>query len=131
MKSSPASSACLATARQSGQLADQRSGTFVAERPDEQLAPNRPILSALPLYMATRFCIDATGASTAFSVCRSCGGLYRISGPAVIPAPAYPHLVTTGHSRWKNGVASLAYDPAVHAEKPLALSVASLQHGLP
>jgi hypothetical protein len=26
-----------------------------------------------------------------------------------------PH-VTTGHSRSKNGVASLAYDPVVHAE---------------
>jgi hypothetical protein len=26
------------------------------------------------------------------------------------------YLVTTGHSRSKNGVASLAYDPMVHAE---------------
>src|SRR3974390_1214168 len=66
MKSSPASSASLATARQSGQLADQRSGTLVAERPDEQLAPNNPILSALPLYMAMRFCMEALRASTAF-----------------------------------------------------------------
>jgi hypothetical protein len=49
----------LASARQSGQLADQRSGTLVAERPDEQLAPNSPILSALPLYMAKRSPIDA------------------------------------------------------------------------
>src|SRR5580692_8852859 len=80
MKSSPASSACLATARQSGQLADQRSGTFVAERPDEQLAPNRPILSALPLYMAMRFFMDATGASTAFSVCNSCGDITALLG---------------------------------------------------
>jgi hypothetical protein len=39
---------------------------LVAERPDEQLAPNSPILSALPLYMAMRFCIDALRASTAF-----------------------------------------------------------------
>ena len=48
------------------QLAVQRSGTLVAERPDEQLAPNRPILSALPLYMAMRFPMDALRASTAF-----------------------------------------------------------------
>jgi hypothetical protein len=40
---------------------------LVAERPDEQLAPNRPILSALPLYMAMRFCMEALRASTAFS----------------------------------------------------------------
>jgi hypothetical protein len=31
-------------------------------------------------------------------------------------------IVTTGHSHSKNGVASLAYDPMVHAEPP---------HGLP
>src|SRR5580692_1123910 len=66
MKSRPASSASRASARHSGQLADQRSGTFVAERPDEQLAPNSPIFSALPLYMARRSFIDALGASTAF-----------------------------------------------------------------
>src|SRR5271170_592590 len=65
MKSSPAASPSRASARQSGQLADQRSGTLVAERPDEQLAPNRPILSAFPLYMAILFFIDALGASTA------------------------------------------------------------------
>src|SRR5262244_2722301 len=68
MKSSPASSASLASLRQSGQFADQRSGTLVAERPDEQLAPNRPILSALPLYMAMRSAMDALRASTAISV---------------------------------------------------------------
>src|SRR5580704_916281 len=67
MKSRPASSASFASARQSSQLADQRSGTVVADRPDEQLAPNKPILSALPLYMATRDCMDALGASTAIS----------------------------------------------------------------
>src|SRR5579862_1273216 len=68
MKSRPASSASLASARQSSQLADQRSGTMVAERPDEQLAPNSPILSALSLYMAMRDCMDAAaGASTAVS----------------------------------------------------------------
>src|SRR5579872_1492158 len=64
MKSSPASSASFASARQSGQLADQRSGTLVAERPDEQLAPNSPILSAWPLYMAMRLAMDALRAST-------------------------------------------------------------------
>src|SRR5580658_2880365 len=65
MKSRPASSASLARARQSSQLADQRSGTLVAERPEEQLAPNRPIFRALPLYMAILFFMDALGASTA------------------------------------------------------------------
>ena len=59
MKSMPASSAMRASARQSGQLADQRSGTVVAVRDDEQLAPNMPILSALALYMAMRSRIDA------------------------------------------------------------------------
>src|SRR4029077_802751 len=68
MKSGPASSPSLASARQSSQLADQRSGTMVAERPDEQLAPNSPILSALSLYMAMRDCMDAAaGASTVLS----------------------------------------------------------------
>src|SRR5262245_60584397 len=63
MKSSPASSARRARRRQSGQLADQRSGTLVAERPDEQLAPKMPIFSALSLYMAMRSCIDPVRAS--------------------------------------------------------------------
>src|SRR5580700_7133085 len=31
------------------------------------------------------------------------------------------HVVIAGHSRSKNGVASLAYDPAIHAELRLAL----------
>jgi hypothetical protein len=30
--------------------------------------------------------------------------------------PPITFLVTTGHSRSKNGVASLAYDPVVHCE---------------
>src|SRR5262249_60856210 len=67
MKSMPAASARRASLRQSVQLADQRSGTLVAERPDEQLAPNSPILSALPLYMAMRLPMDALRASTACS----------------------------------------------------------------
>ena len=45
--------------RQSGQLAVHLSGTFVAERPDEQLAPNNPTFNALALYMAARSRIDA------------------------------------------------------------------------
>src|SRR5579859_5092442 len=66
MKSRPAASASLASWRQSGQLADQRSGTLVAERPDEQLAPNSPILSALPLCMAILLFREAAGANIAF-----------------------------------------------------------------
>src|SRR5271154_1019732 len=60
MKSRPASSASRASARQSGQLADQRSGTLVADRPDEQFAPKRPIFKALPLYMASRLAVLRT-----------------------------------------------------------------------
>src|SRR5919205_4303331 len=71
MKSMPASSAMRARRRQSGQLADQRSGTLVAERPDEQLAPKMPILSGLVLYMAMRSRIDAERASTTASVSSS------------------------------------------------------------
>ena len=55
----PASSAIRASRRQSGQLPDHRSAILVAERPDEQLAPNRPIFSRLPLYIAARSLIDA------------------------------------------------------------------------
>src|SRR6185312_15515493 len=64
MKSRPASSAIRASARQSSQLADQRSGTLVAERPDEQLAPNSPIFSALALYIARRSRIEGAGRSS-------------------------------------------------------------------
>jgi hypothetical protein len=48
MKSMPAASAMRASRRLSGQVPDQRSGTFVTARPDEQFAPNRPSLSRLP-----------------------------------------------------------------------------------
>jgi hypothetical protein len=34
---------------------------------------------------------------------------------SLIPAALFPPFVTTGHSRSKNGVASLAYAPVVHA----------------
>src|SRR5579864_9482342 len=64
MKSIPVSSAMRASRRQSGQLADQRSGTVVADRPEEQFAPNRPIFSALPLYIARRSDMDDVRAST-------------------------------------------------------------------
>src|SRR5580692_4585887 len=59
MKSMPASSAICARRLQSGQLPDQRSGTMVTARPDEQLAPNRPICSLLSEYMARRDCREA------------------------------------------------------------------------
>src|SRR4051794_22437366 len=48
MKSMPASSAIFTSARLSSQVPDQRSGTLVTARPDEQLAPNSPIFSAWP-----------------------------------------------------------------------------------
>src|SRR6185369_14766563 len=54
MNSMPASSDILASARLSSQLPVQRSGTRVTARPDEQFEPNRPILSALSLYIAMR-----------------------------------------------------------------------------
>src|SRR5580693_9735872 len=69
MKSMPASSAICARRLQSGQLPDQRSGTMVTARPDEQLAPNRPICSLLSEYMARRDCREAacTGVTFSFS----------------------------------------------------------------
>ena len=44
----PASSAIFASRRLSGQVPDQRSGTLVTARPEEQFAPNSPIFSAWP-----------------------------------------------------------------------------------
>src|SRR5215813_8492323 len=58
MKSIPAASAMRARRRQSAQLASQRSGTLVAERPEEQFAPNTPTLSVFALYMPRRSRID-------------------------------------------------------------------------
>src|SRR5712675_203839 len=55
MKSMPASSAMRASLRLSGQEPDQRSGTLVTARPDEQLAPNKPSLSRLPPCMDMRW----------------------------------------------------------------------------
>src|SRR3981189_1072427 len=50
--------------RLSGQLPDQRSGTSVTARPDEQFDPNRPILSLLALCIDMRSCRVGAGAST-------------------------------------------------------------------
>ena len=47
MKSMPASSAILPSARQSGQLAVQRSGALVAVRDDEQFEPDQALRTEL------------------------------------------------------------------------------------
>src|SRR5215471_18882405 len=60
----PTSSAIRASLRLSGQLPDQRSGTSVTARPDEQFAPNRPILSLFALCIDMRSWRDGAGAST-------------------------------------------------------------------
>src|SRR5262245_63745549 len=60
----PTSSAIRASLRLSGQLPDQRSGTSVTARPDEQFAPNRPILSLFALGIDMRSWRDGAGAST-------------------------------------------------------------------
>jgi hypothetical protein len=49
--------------KQSAQFPDHLSGTFVAERPEEQLAPNSPICNALALYIAVRSRMDAVRAN--------------------------------------------------------------------
>src|SRR5690349_19065707 len=59
----PASSAMRASRRLSGHEPDQRSGTSVTARPDEQFGPNKPILSALALCMLMRSRMDVWGAS--------------------------------------------------------------------
>ncbi len=58
----PASSDMTASFLLSGQLPDQRSGTSVTARPDEQLAPNRPICSLLLPCMARREFSEGEGA---------------------------------------------------------------------
>src|SRR5689334_12022998 len=50
----PAPSAMRASRRLSRQLPDQRSGTSVTARPDEQLTPNSPICRRCGPYMAMR-----------------------------------------------------------------------------
>src|SRR5438309_4356890 len=64
MNSMPASSAICASRRQSGQLPDQRSGTRVTARPEEQFDPNKPSLSLFELYIDLRSRADALRAST-------------------------------------------------------------------
>src|SRR5215470_18003358 len=59
-KSMPASSAMWASFRLSCQLPDQRSGTVVTARPDEQLGPNKPIFSRFALYIARRSRIEVS-----------------------------------------------------------------------
>src|SRR6202023_4361019 len=98
MNSMPAASAMRASARQSGQLPDQRSGTIVTARPDEQLAPNRPICSLLSEYMARRDCREAacTGVTFFFFPSPLWGGtgvgvgrIYK-SVDALTPPPTSP-----------------------------------------
>src|SRR5262249_47479025 len=64
-KSIPARSAISASFLLSGQLPDQRSGTSVTARPEEQLAPNKPICSLLPPCIARRAFNDGEGACAA------------------------------------------------------------------
>src|SRR5580698_7226633 len=64
MKSMPASSAMMASFLLSGQLPDQRSGTSVTARPDEQFGPNRPICNLLPEYIDRRAAREASWAET-------------------------------------------------------------------
>src|SRR5262249_54799977 len=78
----PTSSAMRASRRLSGQVPDQRSGTRVTARPEEQLAPNRPILSAWALYMLMRSRIEIWGASTFSPLGRGAGGRGTILHPA-------------------------------------------------
>ena len=66
MKSMPASSAIRTSARLSSQVPDQRSGTLVTARPEEQLAPNSPIFSALPPSSIRRCGNEEFAIGTAF-----------------------------------------------------------------
>src|SRR5690348_2511474 len=66
-----------ASRRLSAQEPDQRSGTRVTARPDEQFAPNRPIFSAFSLYIAMRERMDAVGACTV-SPFAGTGGLHGV-----------------------------------------------------
>src|SRR5262245_46855037 len=79
----PASSAMRASRRLSGQLPDQRSGTLVTARPDEQLAPNSPICSRLSPYMAMRLRMVASRGRAA-SLLRSFTGFCSLRRLAAI-----------------------------------------------
>src|SRR6185312_4808188 len=128
MKSRPASSAIRASARQSSQLADQRSGTLVAERPDEQLAPNRPILSALPLYMAMRFCIEAAGASTSFSVVILWWHLSVIPGPSEARGPESIVTIVAGVADASNSPSNDRYGLRARGLAPAPRNDALIPH---
>src|SRR5688572_17902123 len=78
MKSMPAASAMRARRSVSGQAPDQRSGTLVTARPEEQLAPNSPILRALSLYMAMRSRIGESLSKSQFRVARLYGRMARM-----------------------------------------------------
>src|ERR1041385_8558778 len=84
MNSMPASSAIFARARQSRQLPDQRSGTIVTARPEEQLAPNRPNLSRFALPICARSRCDLT---RSIPVSVSISGR-ALPNPAGLPSPA-------------------------------------------
>src|SRR6202161_1800509 len=71
----PASSAMTASFLLSGQLPDQRSGTSVTARPDEQFGPNRPICNLLPEYIDRRAAREASWAET----CGACTVIFLIS----------------------------------------------------
>src|SRR5215470_10978353 len=77
-----------AIVRQSGQLADQRSGTVVAVRAPERFAPNSPTLKALALCIAWRCCwaglaldliIASLGLTRSCSSPRSPGAIWQTS----------------------------------------------------
>src|SRR5437764_31648 len=84
MNSMPARSAICASARQSGQLPDHRSGTIVTARPEEQLAPNRPNLSRFALPICARSRCDVT---RSIPVSLSLSGR-ALPNPAGLPSPA-------------------------------------------
>src|ERR1700761_1306605 len=76
MKSMPASSAMRTGARLSSQVPDQRSGTLVTARPDEQLAPNSPIFRRLPPSSIRRCGNDEFAFGTAIPLGSSRADLY-------------------------------------------------------
>jgi hypothetical protein len=53
---------------------------------------------------------------------------------AGVPLPLFSfvlcYFVIAGHSRSKNGVASLAYDPAIHAAAEASAELSSLQFSM-
>src|SRR5579863_7133669 len=66
----------------SGQLPDQRSGTSVTARPDEQFGPNRPICNLLPEYIDRRAAREASWAE----ICGACTVSPRLTS---FPSPLW------------------------------------------